>query len=224
MDQVPKVLKDLFDNYAPEITTQMPKLTLRANGLSRFPLDLFKCSGLQQLNLSSNTLSELPAEQMLEQLPHLEDLDLSENHFQDYQLLGIEHLGQLPRLSTLDLRRNPLKAINQRLELINILVFDSTIPSGPRSGWLPPRSSAPAAKSPKSQSRLMKQVVKDPKRISSVKANVHTKPGEGPVAISKRLSEALHRPVHYCDMNVCGYRNQVPDRVPRHPVYPLRGT
>ena len=127
MEQVPKVLRDLFENYGPEIINQMPKLTLRANSLSSFPSELFRCSGLRHLNLGNNTLSELPAEQMLAQLPQLVELDLSDNHFQSYDLLGVDHLGKMKHLANLDIRRNPLKAINQRLELINILVFDSTI-------------------------------------------------------------------------------------------------
>lgn len=195
--QCPKVLKDLIENYGEQITKQIPALKLSSHSLSRFPGELTRCSGLQQLDLSDNKLSTLPAAEILTSLPVLQELNLADNYFQSFELLGVEELGQLPKLAKLDLRRNPLKCINQRLELIAILLFRGAIPSGDRSGWLPRQASVVK------QSRgLVKTAVKDPKVITSVKTNVGAHPNEGPVAASKRLSTSLGKTVHYCDMNV----------------------
>eukprot|EP00742_Colponemidia_sp_Colp-10_P007297 GILJ01007844.1.p1 GENE.GILJ01007844.1~~GILJ01007844.1.p1 ORF type:complete len:879 (+),score=153.19 GILJ01007844.1:72-2708(+) len=116
-------LSFLIQNYPPSVLSTMTVLTLAEQELTNLPsiphLKLF--AGLQVLNLSGNNIREFHGWRITESLPNLRELDVSSNRLDS--LLQVSFLGDLPHLSSLDLRDNPLPLIDHRIYLLEALFY-----------------------------------------------------------------------------------------------------
>ncbi|KAK1931655.1 hypothetical protein P3T76_012984 [Phytophthora citrophthora] len=85
------------------------------------PISLFSMENVRRVDLSSNELTRFPGAQVSQKLPWLEVLNLSSNLI--HTLEDILALALSPRLCELDVRANPLRLSNNRLYLLETLLF-----------------------------------------------------------------------------------------------------
>uniref|UniRef100_A0A673CAM8 Uncharacterized protein n=1 Tax=Sphaeramia orbicularis TaxID=375764 RepID=A0A673CAM8_9TELE len=86
--------------------TSLQSLVLKNNLIEKVDSEWFPHnSSLTWLDLSGNRLTSIPAD-LLQRLPHMRNLDLSDNNLQD--LLNLDSLNHLHHLETLNLAGNKL--------------------------------------------------------------------------------------------------------------------
>jgi leucine-rich repeat protein SHOC2 len=104
----------------PDTENTGTKLDLSGSGLTSVPSNVFGLTELEELNLSSNSLTgALPSQ--INQLVNLRILDASQN-----EMTGVpSEIGQLTKLETLDLSDNQLTGLPNELgNLTNLQILD----------------------------------------------------------------------------------------------------
>lgn len=117
----PEPLLPIQDMVTPDILSRLVCLNLSHCNLERVPSFLRACSSLQELNLSSNRLTRIPASFFTSSMPFLKILDLSDNYLSN--MSDIVGLNVLQDLEILSLHGNPLPGITNRVELLRLLLF-----------------------------------------------------------------------------------------------------
>eukprot|EP00002_Diphylleia_rotans_P021466 TRINITY_DN4176_c0_g1_i9.p1 TRINITY_DN4176_c0_g1~~TRINITY_DN4176_c0_g1_i9.p1 ORF type:complete len:1084 (-),score=198.37 TRINITY_DN4176_c0_g1_i9:67-3318(-) len=117
---LPPSIRSLLETFPHDLLVRMPKLNLTNESVIEFPKIIFRFKQLESLDISHNSIQSIPAKEIARHLPFLKSLNLGHNHLHD--VFDLMHLASLSKLSSLDLRGNPIAYVNQRVYLVEALI------------------------------------------------------------------------------------------------------